>query len=216
MAAASTGWSEKRLRAAGRRYEAIYIHPGSHAGYYPGAETLSLKLLFDPQTDEILGAQGVGLDGVDKRLDVIATAMAAGMGASELADLELAYAPQFGSAKDPINMLGFIAENLTTGISTFVQWQDVTARQAAGATVIDVRTKAEYAGGAIPGAVLIPVDELRERLDEVPDGELIVHCAVGIRAHTAARILAGHGRVAANLSGGYRTWSAGTAATQGR
>lgn len=214
MAAASTGWSEKRLVAAGRRHEAIAIHPGSHAGYYPGAQTLSIKLLFDPTTDEILGAQAVGLDGADKRIDVIATAMAGGLGASKLADLELSYSPQYGSAKDPVNMLGFIAENLVTGLTGNVQWHDVARRQQEGATVIDVRTVREFSAGAIPGAVNIPVDELRDCLDEVPDGPLIVHCAVGIRAHTAACILAAHGKPAANLSGGYRTWAAGQAATR--
>jgi NADPH-dependent 2,4-dienoyl-CoA reductase/sulfur reductase-like enzyme/rhodanese-related sulfurtransferase len=205
---ASTGWNEKKLRAAGRDHLAIHTHPASHATYYPGAETMALKLLVDPQTDEILGAQGVGREGVDRRIDVIATAMQGGLTASELAELELAYAPQFSSAKDPVNMLGFIAENHRTGMTTSIQWHELSDAMDAGASLIDVRTPEEYAAGAIPGAINIPVDDLRERLDELPEGDLIVHCAVGIRGHIAGRLLAAHGREARNLSGGYRTWSA--------
>lgn len=206
---AATGWNEKRLRAAGRAYRAIHTHPVSHAGYYPGAAQLALKLLVDPETDRILGAQGVGREGVDKRIDIIATAMTAGLAASDLADLELAYAPQFASAKDPVNMLGYIDRNLVDGLVVSVQWDEVAAAQAAGATVVDVRTPAEHAAGAIPGSVLFPVDELRERLDQLPPGPLIVHCAVGLRAYLAARILAQHGREVSNLDGGYKTWAAG-------
>ncbi len=209
---AATGWNEKRLRAAGRPYRAIHTHPANHAGYYPGAAGMSLKLLVDPETDRILGAQGVGGNGVDKRIDVIATAMAGGILASELAELELAYAPQFGSAKDPINMLGFVAENLRDGVATSIQWHELPDAMAAGATVIDVRTPGEYAAGHIEGAVNIPVDEMRDHLDELPEGELIVHCGVGIRSHTALRLLAGYGRTALNLDGGYSTWIAGTSA----
>lgn len=208
---AATGWNEKRLRAAGRAHRVIHTHPASHATYYPGAAGIALKLLVDPATDAILGAQGVGTDGVDKRIDVIATAMAGGLPASRLAELELAYAPQFGAAKDPVMMLGFVDENLATGTTRSVQWHELADRMAQGATLIDVRTQAEYARGHIPGALLVPVDELRQRLGELPDGDLIVHCAVGVRGHTACRILAGHGRDAANLDGGYTTWAAGTA-----
>lgn len=209
---ATTGWNEKRLRAAGRPYRAIHTHPVSHAGYYPGAAQLALKLLVDPETDRILGAQGVGREGVDKRIDVIATAMTAGLLASELADLELAYAPQFASAKDPVNMLGYIDRNLVDGLVASVQWDELAAAQAAGATVVDVRTPAEHAAGAIPGSVLFPVDELRQRLDELPSGPLVVHCAVGLRAYLAARVLTQHGREVSNLDGGYKTWSAGRSA----
>lgn len=205
---AATGWNEKKLKAAGRDYLAIHTHPASHATYYPGAETMALKLLVDPQTDEILGAQGVGRAGVDTRIDVIATAMRGGLKASELAELELAYAPQFSSAKDPVNMLGFIAENHSTGMTASIQWHELTQTLAGGAHLIDVRTPAEFAAGAIPGAINIPVDELRDRLDELPEGELVVHCAVGIRGHIATRLLAAHDRSARNLDGGYRTWSA--------
>lgn len=208
---ASTGWNEKRLVAAGRKHRIIHTHPAQHAGYYPGAQQMALKLLVDAETDEILGAQGVGPDGVDKRIDVIATAMTGGLAASDLAELELAYAPQFGSAKDPVNMLGFVAENLATGLSRNIQWHELAAAQEAGATLLDVRTPDEYEAGRIPGAVLLPVDELRDRIDELPEGELVVHCAVGIRAHIAAQILAAAGRPGVrNLDGGYKTWIAGT------
>ncbi|MCX4548614.1 FAD-dependent oxidoreductase [Streptomyces sp. NBC_01387] len=214
LTAAATGWNEKRLRAAGHPYQAVHLHPGSHAGYYPGASPIALKLLFDPRDQRILGAQAVGSDGVDKRIDVIATAMAGGLTAPALADLELAYAPPYGSAKDPVNMAGMIAENLATGTVRTVQWHELGTDGAVGpvAALVDVRTRAEHARGAIPGAVNIPLDELRDRAAELPDGELIVHCQVGLRGHTAQRLLAGLGRNAANLDGGYATWSAGQAA----
>ncbi|MDT0202275.1 FAD-dependent oxidoreductase [Nocardioides sp. AE5] len=210
LTVAAVGWSEKRLRAAGRPVRAIHTHPTSHAGYYPGAEQMALKVLVDPVTDLILGAQGVGGAGVDKRIDVIATAMRAGLHASDLADLELAYAPQYGSAKDPVNMVGFIADNLASGRDRAVQWHELDAELARGAVLVDVRSPAEHAAGAIPGAVNIPVDELRDRLAEVPPGPVVVHCAVGLRGHVAARLLAQHGRDVANLDGGHRTWVAGT------
>ncbi|MEV0093842.1 FAD-dependent oxidoreductase [Streptomyces sp. NPDC050738] len=212
LTAAATGWNEKRLRAAGRPYQAVHLHPGSHAGYYPGASPIALKVLYDPSDLRILGAQAVGADGVDKRIDVIATAMAGGLTAPGLADLELAYAPPYGSAKDPVNMAGMIAENLVTGTDRTVQWHELAAVRDAGATVVDVRTSTEHARGAIPGAVNIPLDELRERSAELPAGDLVVHCQVGLRGHTALRLLAGLGRDAANLDGGYATWSAGQAA----
>ncbi|MFD4264329.1 FAD-dependent oxidoreductase [Rhodococcus sp. NPDC058481] len=206
---AAVGWNEKRLRAAGRGYRAIHTHPQSHAGYYPGAQGMSLKLLVDPDTDAILGAQGVGGDGVDKRIDVIATAMVGGLTASELADLELAYAPQFGSAKDPVNMLGYVADNLRTGTTGTVQWHELAALVEAGAAVVDVRTPAEFALGSIPGAVNVELDQLRLRAAELPDGELIAVCQVGQRGHTATQLLRQLGRSVRNLDGGYRTWLAG-------
>lgn len=205
----ATGWNEKRLRAAGRPYRAIHTHPQSHAGYYPGAQQMAIKLLVDPETDAILGAQAVGGEGVDKRIDIIATAMAGGLTASDLADLELAYAPQFGSAKDPVNMLGYIADNLRTDSTRTVQWHELDTLVAGGASLVDVRTADEFAAGAVPGAVNVPLDELRDRVGELPTGELIVHCQVGQRGHTAVRLLAGLGRAAANLDGGYKTWDAG-------
>jgi rhodanese-related sulfurtransferase len=163
----------------------------------------------DPGSDAILGAQIVGGEGVDKRIDVIAVAMAGSITASGLARLELAYAPQFGSAKDPVNQLGYVADNLRTGATRSIQWHELDEALAAGATLVDVRTPGEFAAGAIPGAVNLPVDDLRDRLGELPEGPLVVHCQVGQRGHTAARILAQHGRDVVNLDGGYRTWVAG-------
>ncbi|MFB8146713.1 FAD-dependent oxidoreductase [Microbacterium sp. NPDC056003] len=212
VVAAKTGWSERQLAAAGRAHRVIHTHPASHATYYPGAESMSIKLLVEPVTDAILGAQIVGGEGVDKRIDVIAVAMAGGITASGLARLELAYAPQFGSAKDPVNQLGYVADNLRAGTTSSIQWHELDDALGGGATLIDVRTPAEHAAGAIPGAINIPVDDLRERLHELPDGPLIVHCQVGQRGHTAARILSQHGRDTRNLDGGYRTWAAGVAA----
>ncbi|TJZ81614.1 CoA-disulfide reductase [Rhodococcus oryzae] len=206
---AAVGWNEKRLRAAGRGYRAIHTHPQSHAGYYPGAQGMSLKLLVDPDTDAILGAQGVGGDGVDKRIDVIATAMVGGLTAADLADLELAYAPQFGSAKDPVNMLGYVADNLRTGTTATVQWHELPALAEAGAVLVDVRTPAEFALGSIPGAVNIELDQLRSRAAELPEGQLIAVCQVGQRGHTATQLLRQLGRSVRNLDGGYRTWRAG-------
>jgi rhodanese-related sulfurtransferase len=209
LTVATTGWNEKLLRARGRDLRVIHTHPASHTGYYPGAEPMSLKLIVDAETDAILGAQGVGGDGVDKRIDVIATAMTAGLTAADLADLELAYAPQYSSAKDPVNMLGYVALNAADGLTPSIQWHEVDAAVAAGAIVLDIRTPGEVADGAIPGSVRIPLDELRDRLDELPGGGLIVHCKVGQRGHTAVRLLAQHGRDAVNLDGGYLTWKAG-------
>ena len=178
---------------------------------------MSLKLLVDPETDAILGAQGVGREGVDKRIDVIATAMAGGLAASRLADLELAYAPQFGSAKDPVNMLGYIDDNLRTGVSETIQWYELADAMANGETLVDVRSRGEHSHGSIPGSILIPVDELRDRLDEVPAGPVTVHCAVGLRAHTALRILRQSGwQVVRNLDGGYTTWAAGVSGREHR
>lgn len=167
---------------------------------------MSLKLVIDAHTDAILGAQGVGGSGVDKRIDVIATAIRGGLSASDLVDLELAYAPQFSSAKDPVNMLGYIAENLRDGLTQTIQWHEVEAEVARGVQLVDVRTPGEYAAGTVTGAINIPVDELRDRLDEVAD-DVIVHCQVGLRGYLAARTLAQTGRTVRNLDGGYRTWA---------
>ncbi|MBS2940169.1 FAD-dependent oxidoreductase [Nocardioides sp. J2M5] len=212
--AAVVGWNERRLRTTGRPHRVIHLHPGSHAAYYPGAQPIALKLLVDPGTDEILGAQAVGRDGVDKRIDVIATAMAGGLRAGDLADLELAYAPQFGSAKDPVNMAGWVARNLAEGLVDTVQWHELANALAAGATLLDVRDPAEHEARPIPGAINVPVNELRDRLDELPAGDLVVHCEVGLRGYLATRVLAEHGRSARNLDGGYRTWAAGVASTR--
>ncbi len=211
---ATTGWNEKRLISTKRPYLAIHTHPGSHAGYYPGAQTMSLKLLLDPSTGEILGAQGVGKDGIDKRIDVIATAMRGKITAPELADLELAYAPPFGSAKDPVNMLGYIAENLVSKLTGNVQWHEVEAYREKGYALVDVRGAGEYARGTIPGSVNIPVDEIRERISEFTNKNVLVNCQVGQRGHTAALLLKEFGFNALNLDGGYFTWSNSPAGAQ--
>lgn len=206
---AMVGWSEHRLRAAGRPHRVVHTHPASHATYYPGAETMAMKLLIDPAGDHILGAQIVGGAGVDKRIDVLATAMAAGLPASALAELELAYAPQYGSAKDPVNLVGYVAQNLASGITRSIQWHELETARATGAVLVDVRSPGEYAAGSIPGAVNVPLDELRARAGELPQGPLVVHCQVGQRGHTAARLLTQLGRDVVNLDGGYTTWLAG-------
>lgn len=215
LTAAMTGRNETQLRDLGRAIRVVHTHPLSHAGYYPGAEQMALKLLVDAATDEILGAQGVGGDGVDTRIDVIATAMAGGIRASELADLELAYAPQYASAKDPVNLLGYVALNAAEGLTPSIQWHELEAALAAGATLVDVRSPGEYADGAIPGSRNIPLDDLRVRHGELPPGPVIVHCKVGQRGHTAVRLLAQLGIDAVNLDGGYLTWAAGTASRAG-
>ncbi len=207
LTVATTGWNERKLKAAGKDFKCIHTHPGSHAGYYPGATSMHIKLIFDPTSEMILGGQAVGIDGVDKRVDVIATAMRAGMKVSELADLELCYAPPFGSAKDPINMLGYIADNMINGESKTVQWYEIAEMQNAGIKVIDVRTEKEFAAGHIPGAMNIPVDELRARIADIPKSKLVINCQVGQRGHTATMLLNELGFDAANLDGGYVTWS---------
>lgn len=203
---ATTGWNEKRLKATNRPHQSIHTHPFSHAGYYPDAKQMTLKLIFDPKTGEILGAQGVGIEGVDKRIDVIATAMRGNITAPELADLELAYAPPFGSAKDPVNMLGYIAENVISGLVELVQWNEIEDFTSRGYKLIDVRSAGEFARGGIPGAINISVDEIRERASEITDKNLLVHCQVGQRGHTAALLLKELGFNAVNLDGGYLTW----------
>lgn len=208
MTAASVGWNERRLKQEGRDYRAIHTHPSDHAGYYPGASGMSLKLLVDSATDEILGAQGVGESGIDKRIDVIATAMAGGLKASDLAELELAYSPQFGSAKDPVNMLGYINRNIRDGLVETVQFHELQDELDAGALLVDVRTPGEFTHSPIPGAVNIELDALRERLGELEiDRPIIVHCQVGLRGYLAARILNQHGYQVRNLDGGWKTWN---------
>jgi NADPH-dependent 2,4-dienoyl-CoA reductase/sulfur reductase-like enzyme/rhodanese-related sulfurtransferase len=210
---AATGWNEKRLSASGRAFKVIHTHPNSHAGYYPGAKQMALKMIFDAKTGEILGAQGVGIEGVDKRIDVIATAIRGGITAPELADLELAYAPPFGSAKDPINMLGYIAENMMSGLLETAQWSQIDEFEDRGFQLVDVRTFSEYAAGSIPGAMSMPVDEIRNRVAELTNKDVLVNCQVGQRGHTATMLLKELGFNAVNLDGGYLTWSNSPAAT---
>jgi len=211
---ATTGWNEKRLSKTNINYKIIHAHPNSHAGYYPDAKQMALKLIFDASTGEILGAQGVGIEGVDKRIDVIATAIRGGITAPELADLELAYAPPFGSAKDPVNILGYIAENLMSGLTKNAQWHQIDSYLNDGYQLLDVRSVSECELGMIPGAINLPVDEIRERKAELLNKKLLVTCQVGVRGHTATMLLQELGFDAVNLDGGYLTWSNSPAANK--
>jgi NADPH-dependent 2,4-dienoyl-CoA reductase/sulfur reductase-like enzyme/rhodanese-related sulfurtransferase len=211
---ATTGWNEKKLIQAKRNYIAIHTHPNNHAGYYPGAKQMSLKILVDSKTHEILGAQGVGVDGVDKRIDVIATAIKAKFKAYELADLELSYAPPFGSAKDPVNMLGYIAENALNKTVELAQWHEIDELIKSGYVLVDVRTKDEYDQNDLPGSINIPLDELRERHLEIGSKKVLIHCQVGLRGHTASMLLNQLGYEAKNLSGGFLTWRNSPAANK--
>lgn len=211
LVAATVGWSERSLRNAGRPVRVIHTHPADHAAYYPGAQTMRFKLMVDPQTDAILGAQAVGGNGVDKRIDVISTAMFAGITASQLAQLELAYDPQHGSAKDPINMLGYVNRNIAEGLTTVVEWHELQSRIDSGAVVVDVRTEGEHKYGHIPDSVNYPLDVLRDHVTSLKGKKVVVYCQVGQRGHTAARILSQEGIDVVNLNGGYLTWKAGMA-----
>ena len=206
LAVGMTGLSEKALKRANLAYEKIYVHPASHAGYYPGAMQMSLKLLFDPESGKVLGAQCVGADGVDKRIDVLAVAIRAGMTVYDLEKLELAYAPPFGSAKDPVNYAGFVAANVLRKEVGICHVADV-ANPGPKQLVLDVRTTHEVQQGTIPGSVNIPLDELRSRLGELPkDKEVLVFCQVGLRGYLACRILSQNGVACRNLTGGYKTY----------
>lgn len=202
LTAAGVGWTEERLKAAERDYRKIYLHPSSGAGYYPGAVRLNMKLLFGDD-GTIFGAQIVGAKGVDKRIDSIASAMRAGLKAPQLGELELAYAPPFSSAKDPVNFLGFVAENVLSGKSAVVTPDAIPA----GAQILDVREPAETETGAIPGSINLRLGELRTRLAELDRSRTYVTCcAVGLRGYLAERILRQNGFTVFNLSGGWATW----------
>jgi CoA-disulfide reductase len=208
LAVAATGNNEKTLKRLGIPYQAVHIHASSHAGYYPGAAQLSLKLLFDPHTGNILGAQAVGADGADKRIDVIATAIKGGLTVMDLPDLELAYAPPYSSAKDPVNLAGYVASNIVQGLAETVQWHEIDALVEAGGLLIDVREPREREMGYIPGSVNIPLGQLRQRMQEIPrDQTVYVSCQVGLRGYLAARILSQHGYRVKNLDGGYKTYA---------
>ena len=211
LVAATVGWSEKALRAAGRKVRVIHTHPADHAAYYPGAQTMRFKLMVDPDTDLILGAQAVGGNGVDKRIDVISTAMFAGITASQLAQLELAYDPQHGSAKDPINMLGYVNRNIAQGLTQVVEWHEIESLSQQGFAIVDVRTEGEHKYGHIAGSVNYPLDVLRDHIQELKGHRVVVYCQVGQRGHTAARVLAQEGIEVFNLNGGYLTYKAGLA-----
>jgi len=204
--AAMTGVSEKTLRRLGRTYRKVYVHPTHHAGYYPGAEGMTLKLLFEPQTGKLLGAQGVGGAGVDKRIDVLAVAIQAGLTVFDLEEMELCYAPQFGSAKDPVNMAGFVAAGLLRGDHPQTDWETVAAAPESS-LLLDVRTESEFGNGHIPGAVNLPVDRLRAQLSELPrDRPIVAYCQVGQRGYLATRVLLQAGFNVSNLGGGYKTF----------
>lgn len=209
LAAASTGLSERQLQQANETYESIHIQGKSHAGYYPEAKTIVLKLLFHPTTGKIYGAQAVGEDGVDKRIDILATAIKAGMTVEDLPELEFTYAPPFGSAKDPVNMAGYAALNIIEGISESVQWYELEDKQAAGHQLLDVRNATELeTNGRLKGSVNIPLDNLRDRMEELPkDQPLIVSCHSGLRSYIAERILKQHGYQVKNLDGAFALYS---------
>ena len=216
MTIASTGLNEKSAQAAGIAYDKTYLYSGSHAGYYPGATNMSIKALWDQETKKLLGAQIVGFDGVDKRMDVLAAAIRFGAKVTDLTELELCYAPPFGSAKDPVNMLGFVAENIVTGKVKQFFWDDVeTLPRDGSVTLLDVRTKTEVSHGKIDGFFHIPLDGLREHLEEIPkDKPVYVHCHSGLRSYIACRILQGRGYDCYNLAGGYRLYE--TVAHEGK
>ncbi|MDO5559903.1 MAG: FAD-dependent oxidoreductase [Oscillospiraceae bacterium] len=206
MTAAATGINEKTAKAAGIDYDKTYIYSGSHAGYYPGAVNILVKALWDRKTLKLIGAQIVGFDGVDKRIDVLASAIRFGAEITDLTSLELSYAPPFSSAKDPVNMLGFVAQNVVTGKLKQFFWDEVNDLPRDGSvTLLDVRTKTEYQRGNIDGFVNIPLDTLRDHLDEIPrDKPVYVHCHSGMRSYIACRLLTGNGFDCYNLAGGWR------------
>lgn len=204
LTVASTGASVKSLVRSGiTDFAVVHLHPAHHVGYYPGAKPINLKLVFRPSDGRVLGAQAVGTEGVDKRIDVIAMAIQLGGTVEALAEAELCYAPQYGAAKDPVNLAGMIAANHRSGASPLAQWQDVNERL----TLLDVREPDEWQAGHHPLAVHIPLHQLRARLGELPQRRpVLVHCAVGLRAHTAVRILRQRGIDARNITGGWTTW----------
>ena len=207
LTAACTGANEKLLAKAGIPYQALHLHPNSHASYYPGAHPLALKVIYNSQTGTLLGAQAVGKDGVDKRIDVLAVAIQAGLTVDDLVDLELCYAPPFGSAKDPVNLAGMIGDNVINERVAVAQWSDVE-KLSGSVQLVDVRDPAEVARGSIPNAIHIPLNDLRVRLSELPkDKELLVFCQSGQRSYNACRILLQNGYACRNLSGAYKTWS---------
>lgn len=207
LAVASTGKNEKQLKRAGIEYEKVYVHTASHASYYPGAEVVSFKMLFDPTSGKIFGAQAVGKDGIDKRIDVMAVAQRAGMTVEQLQHLELTYAPPYGSAKDVINQAAFVATNIMKGDAKAIHFDEIdslTDEQV----LLDVRNPGELQNvGYLQGAINIPVDQLRQRMNELPkDKEIIIYCQVGLRGNVAYRQLVNNGYKARNLLGGYRTY----------
>lgn len=209
MTAAATGNNEKTLKRLGIPYEVVHVHPGSHAGYYPGAFPITLKVIFAKETGRIFGAQAVSYDGADKRIDVIATAIKGGLTIFDLPDLELAYAPPYSSAKDPVNMAGYAATNILDGLVETVQWHEINEIVQNGGLLIDVREPIEREMGLIPGSINIPLGELRNRINEFPkDQTIYLTCQVGLRGYLGARILTQYGLKVKNLDGGIKTYAA--------
>jgi len=208
LTVASVGLNEVQLKLSDVPYEAVHVHPSSHASYYPGAERLDMKVLFHKVTGVLLGAQVIGKEGADKRIDVLATAIKARMTIRDLSELELAYAPPFGSAKDPINLAGMAGTNVLEGLTQQAQWHQVNALSTDGVCLLDVRSRSEYDRGHIEGSIHIPLPELRKRLSEIPAGkDIVTYCQSGQRSYIASRMLRQKGFRVKNLSGGYLTWS---------
>ena len=208
LTVASTGLNEQALKRGGIAYEAVHVHPLSHVGYYPGAEILDMKLLFSTGDGTIYGAQVVGKESVARRLDVLATAIQGGMTVDDVAHLELCYAPAYGAPKDPVNLLAMAARNIVNGDVEIAQWYDIDDLDE-GTIVLDVRSDEEYAASSIPGALHIPLDDLRGRLDELDvSSPIVVHCFSGQRSYFAYRMLTLRGFTVRNLSGGIRSWQA--------
>lgn len=210
LTVASTGLAEKFCVREGMRAASVVVHPSSHASYYPGAKPLSLKVVYDPESGALLGAQAIGQAGADKRIDAFAAFLAMGATVRDLAEFEHAYAPPYAGAKDALNYAGFIAMNAMQGLTHPVSWKEAEAMAAEGAFLLDARTPGEFAAGHVEGAVLIPNTELRERLSEVPkDRKVVIYCGVGIRGYLSERVLRQHGYDdVCNVSGGFKTWDA--------
>ena len=207
MVAACTGANEKTLQKQKISYDAVHLHPASHANYYPGAQRIAMKILFDPGDGRLLGAQILGKDGVDKRIDVLATALKSGLTVHDLEDLELAYAPPFGAAKDPVNLAGMVAQHIMQGEIQNIQWYEIATLDPQITTVLDVRDEDELEDGHIPGSFHIPLSQLRHRFAELPkDHEIVAYCQTGQRSYYACRFLAQNGFRVRNLTGSYRTW----------
>ncbi|UYZ37044.1 CoA-disulfide reductase [Clostridium beijerinckii] len=204
---ATTGNNEKILKRLGIEYETIHIHPGSHAGYYPGSFPISLKMLFDPKSGKIFGAQGVGIDGVEKRIDVLATAIKGNLTVFDLQDIEPCYAPPYNSAKDPVNMLGYYASNIIEGITKAIQWDEIDSLDKEKSAIIDIREEFELVTGTLKNSIHIPLEKLRDRLNEIPrNKDIYVTCQVGLRGYIACRILEQNGIKCTNIDGGMKTY----------
>jgi rhodanese-related sulfurtransferase len=209
LTVASTGASEKTLRRVGMEYGKVYLHPGHHVGYFPGAKPIDIKLLFSPQDGRILGAQAVGEEGTEKRIDAIAIALQKHSTVFDLEEAELCYAPQFGAAKDPVNFAGMIAANVLRGDAPVVYWEQLAMTEEVKPLVLDVREVGEFEAGHVEGAVNVPLSQLRDRLNELPsDQDIWVYCQVGQRAYYATRALRLNGFNAHNLTGGFKTYQA--------